>query len=165
MKRTTRLGANAKNRALPYDYHEQDCKLLFALDCSIWQMKKESIVELSGYETLTTDELYSKLKASEVDAQAQSRMSGPTPKSLPLMSGPSSGGAANANPSVGYALSLISAKEEELEALDDDQLCLLSNKFQHLYSNRMSRRRGDKLQCYECGKMDHFIADCPQRRA
>ncbi|WVZ64230.1 LOW QUALITY PROTEIN: hypothetical protein U9M48_013788 [Paspalum notatum var. saurae] len=58
----------------------------------------------------------------------------------------------------------ISAKEEELEALDDDQLCLLSNKFQCLYSNRMSRRRGDKLQCYECGKTDLFIADCPQRR-
>ncbi|WVZ64274.1 hypothetical protein U9M48_013822 [Paspalum notatum var. saurae] len=83
-------------------------------------MKKESIVESSGYENLTTDELYSKLKASEVDAQAQSRMSGPTPKSLTLMSSPSSGGAANANPSVGYALSLIAAKEEELEALDDD---------------------------------------------
>ncbi|WVZ84910.1 hypothetical protein U9M48_031880 [Paspalum notatum var. saurae] len=41
------------------------------------------------------------------------------------------------------------AKEEELDALDNDQLCLLSNKFQRLYSNRMSRRRGDKLLCYE----------------
>ncbi|WVZ51242.1 hypothetical protein U9M48_002402 [Paspalum notatum var. saurae] len=92
-------------------------------------------------------------------------MSGPTPKSLALMCGPSGGGAANANPSVGYALSLISTNEEELEALDDDQLCLLSNKFQHLYSNRMSHRRGDKLQCYECRKTDHFIADCPQSRA
>ncbi|WVZ89800.1 hypothetical protein U9M48_036159 [Paspalum notatum var. saurae] len=28
----------------------------------------------------------------------------------------------------------------------------------------MSRRRGDKLQCYECGKTDHFITDCSQRR-
>ncbi|WVZ94112.1 hypothetical protein U9M48_040048 [Paspalum notatum var. saurae] len=92
-------------------------------------------------------------------------MSGPTPKSLALMSGTSSGGAANANPSVGYALSLISTTEKELEALDDEKLCLLSNKFQRLYSNRMSRRRGDKLQFYECGKTDHFIADCPQRRA
>ncbi|WVZ58771.1 hypothetical protein U9M48_009002 [Paspalum notatum var. saurae] len=128
-------------------------------------MKKESIVESSGYETLTTDEPYSKLKASVVDAQAQSRMSGPTPKSLALMFSPNSGGAANANPSVGYALSLISATEEELEALDDEKLCLLSNKFQRLYSNRISHRRGDKLQCYECGKTDHFIADCPQRRA
>ncbi|WVZ93866.1 hypothetical protein U9M48_039819 [Paspalum notatum var. saurae] len=91
-------------------------------------------------------------------------MSGPTLKSLALMSGPSSGGAANANPSVGYALSLISATEEELEALDDEKLCLLSNKFQRLYSNRMSHIRSDKLQCYECGKTDHFIADCPQRR-
>ena len=81
------------------------------------------------------------------------------------MSGPSCGGAANANPSVGYALSLISATEEELEALDDDKLCLLSNKFQRLYSNRMSHRRGEKPQCYECGNTDHFIADCPQRRA
>ena len=87
---------------------------------------KESIVESNGYETLTIDELYSKLKASEVDAQAQSRMSEPTPKSLALMSGPSSSDVANANPSVGYALSLISAK----------------------------------LQCYECGKTDHFITDC-----
>ena len=50
---------------------------------------KESIVESAGYETLTTNELYSKLKASEVDSQAQAKMSGPTPKSLALMSGPS----------------------------------------------------------------------------
>ena len=92
---------------------------------------------------LTTDELYSKLKASEVDSQARAKMNGTTPKSLALVSGPS-GGAPNANPSVGYALSLISATEEKLEALDDDKLCLLSNKFQRLYSNRMSRRRGEK---------------------
>jgi len=77
-----------KNGALPYDDHEQACKLLFALDRSIWQMKKESIVESAGYETLTTNELYSKLKASEY-SQAQAKMSGPTPKSLALMSGPS----------------------------------------------------------------------------
>ena len=84
-----KIRANAKNGALPYDDHEQACKLLFALDRSIWQMKKESIVESAGYETLTTNELYSKLKASEVDSQAQAKMSGPTPKSLALMSGPS----------------------------------------------------------------------------
>ncbi|WVZ51606.1 hypothetical protein U9M48_002735, partial [Paspalum notatum var. saurae] len=64
--------------------------------------------------------LNSKLKASEVDSQASAKISGPTPKSLALMFGPSGGSAANANPSIGYTLSLILAKEEEMEALDDD---------------------------------------------
>ena len=46
-----KIRANAKNRVLPYNDHEQACKLLYALDRGIWQLKVEPIIESAGYET------------------------------------------------------------------------------------------------------------------
>ena len=52
---------------LPYDDHDRALKLLHALDCTVWGAKVEAIEESRLYETLTVDELFSKLKSSEVD--------------------------------------------------------------------------------------------------
>jgi hypothetical protein len=52
---------------LPYSDHARALKLLHSLDCTVWSAKAEAIIELSGYETLTVDEVFSKLKSSEVD--------------------------------------------------------------------------------------------------
>ena len=52
--------------------HEQALKLLHTLDPKIWEVTATAIVEGSTYETLTTAQLFSKLKASEVDRQLQS---------------------------------------------------------------------------------------------
>ena len=44
-------------------------KLLYALDRSVWDLMVNTIIESAGYEALTVNELFSKLKATEVDNQ------------------------------------------------------------------------------------------------
>jgi DNA replication protein DnaC len=52
---------------LLYDDHDRAVKLLHSLDCTVWSGKVEAILESEKYETLIVDELFSKLKSSEVD--------------------------------------------------------------------------------------------------
>jgi len=49
--------------------------------------------------------------------------------------------------------------DEQLEAFEDDELALLSNKFKCILDNRRSRRRTEG--CCGCGDLGHHIADCP----
>ncbi|XP_066347590.1 uncharacterized protein [Miscanthus floridulus] len=56
----------AMNSSMPYDDHARALRLLHSLNDE-WDMKVEAIVESVGYETLTTDELYSKLKSKEIE--------------------------------------------------------------------------------------------------
>jgi hypothetical protein len=57
----------ANKTQLPYDDHERAFKLLYALDRKVWDVKVTIIIESLGYETLTVDELFSKLKSTEID--------------------------------------------------------------------------------------------------
>jgi hypothetical protein len=50
---------------LPYDDHDS-VKLLHSLDRTVWGGKFEAIVESEKYDTLTVNELFSKLKSAEV---------------------------------------------------------------------------------------------------
>jgi antibiotic biosynthesis monooxygenase (ABM) superfamily enzyme len=59
------MGANVT--VLPYDDHDRAMKLLHSLDRTVWSEKVEGILESEKYETLTMDELFSKLKSSKVD--------------------------------------------------------------------------------------------------
>jgi hypothetical protein len=52
---------------LLYDDHDRVVKLLHSLDHTIWGGKFEVIVESEKYDTLTVNELFSKLKSAEVD--------------------------------------------------------------------------------------------------
>jgi hypothetical protein len=52
---------------LPNDDHDMAIKLLHSLDHTMWSEKVEAILESEKYETLTVDELFSKLKSSQVD--------------------------------------------------------------------------------------------------
>jgi hypothetical protein len=74
--------------ALPYDYHDRAVKLLHSLDHILWSEKVEAILESQKYETFAVDELFSKLKSSEVDRLARARIENPTdPHSLALVFG------------------------------------------------------------------------------
>ena len=64
-----KVNANRSAGALEYTEHEKALKLLYALDRSVWDLKVNMIIESVGYETLTVNELFSKLKATEVDNQ------------------------------------------------------------------------------------------------
>ena len=62
-----KVSANRSADALDYTEHEKALKLLYTLDRSVWDLKVNMIIESAGYETLTVNELFSKLKPTEVD--------------------------------------------------------------------------------------------------
>jgi hypothetical protein len=58
------------------------------LDRTIWGGKFEAIVESEKYDTLTVNELFSKLKSAEVDRGMIAKVGGPTDShSLSLIGG------------------------------------------------------------------------------
>jgi hypothetical protein len=84
----------------PYDDHDRAVKLLHSLDHILWGGKFEAIVESEKYDTLTVNELFSKLKSAEVDWGMIAKIEGPTDShSLTLIGGLK--GKYNANPSPG----------------------------------------------------------------
>jgi hypothetical protein len=87
----------ANKTQLPYDDHERALKLLYALDQKVWDVKVTVIIESSGYETLTVDELFSKLKSTEIDYQTQAKLKNPSAPTMALVSG--NGSSSLANPS------------------------------------------------------------------
>jgi hypothetical protein len=73
---------------LPYDDHDRAVKLLHSLDRMVWGGKFEAIVESEKYDTLTVNELFSKLKSAEVDRGMTAKTEGPTEyHSLALIGG------------------------------------------------------------------------------
>jgi hypothetical protein len=148
---------------LPYDDHDRVVKLLHSLDRTVWSGKFEAIVESEKYDTLTVNELFSKLKSAEVDRGMTAKIEGPTySHSLALIGG--SKGKTNANPSTKmFSLSsLMSMPDEEFNVLGEDELALLKRKFKRLHENRVNMR-GNTRTCFQCGKPGHFIADCPEK--
>src|SRR6185369_16846037 len=91
-------------------------ELLYALDRSVWDLKVNTIIESAGYETLTMNELFSKLKSMEVDNQTRAKLNGAPPsKSIALLTGPG-GSSSSANFDLGFSLaSLPSVTDEQLE--------------------------------------------------
>jgi hypothetical protein len=79
----------------PYTEHDQALKLLHILDQNVWGAKVEAIKESEQYLTIELDDVFSKLKSSEVDRKLQSRHEGSTDHSLALVGG--SKGKANTN--------------------------------------------------------------------
>jgi hypothetical protein len=145
---------------LPYDDHDRSIKLLHSLDRTVWSGKVKAILESEKYETRTADELFSKLKSSEVDRGARAKIENLTdPHSLALVSGSRT----NANMSSRqFSLScLVSMPDEEFDVLGKEDIALLSRRFERMYTNRKNARRSSGM-CYRCGKHGHFIAECPE---
>jgi hypothetical protein len=109
------------------------------------------------------NELFSKLNSAEVDRGMTAKLEGPTDsRSLALVGG--SKGNANTNPSTRmFSLSsLMLMLDEEFDVLGEDELALLTRRFERLHKNRVNMRR-NTTTCFQCGKPGHFIADCPEK--
>jgi hypothetical protein len=147
---------------LPYDDHDRAVKLLHSLDRTIRGGKFEAIVESEKYDTLTVNELFSKLKSAEVDRGMTAKLEGPTDShSLALVGG--SKGKANTNPStmIFSLSSLMSMLDEEFDVLGEDELALLTRRFERLHENRVNMRR-NTTTCFKCIKAGHYFAECPK---
>jgi hypothetical protein len=120
---------------LPYDDHDRAIKLLHSLDRIVWSEKAEAILESKKYETLMVDELFSKLKSSEVDREVRAKIENPTNlRSLALVS--RSRTKTNMC-SRHFSLScLLSMPDEEFDVLDEEDLTLLSRRFECMYTNQ-----------------------------
>jgi hypothetical protein len=145
----------------PYDDHDRALKLLHSLDRTIWGGKFEAIVESEKYDTLTVNELFSKLKSTEVDRGMSTKIEGPTDShSLALVGG--SNGKANTNPSTRmFSLSsLMSMLDEEFDVIGEDELALLTRRFERVHENRVNMRRHTRT-CFKCSKAGHYFTECP----
>jgi hypothetical protein len=130
---------------LPYDDHDRAVKLLHSLDRTVWGRKFEAIVECEKYDTLTVNELFSKLKSANVDRGMTTKIEGPTDShTLALIGG--SKGKANANPSTRmFSLSsLMSVPDEEFDVLGEDELAPVTRWFKRLHLNRVNMGRNTR---------------------
>jgi hypothetical protein len=131
---------------LLYDDHHRAVKLLHSLDHTVWSGKVEAILESEKYETLTVDELFSKLKSSEVDRGVHAKIENPTdPHSLALVSSSRTNDSLSSRQ---FSLScLVSIPDEEFDVLSEEDLALSSRRFEHMYTNRKNARRSSGM-CY-----------------
>jgi hypothetical protein len=148
---------------LPYDDHDGAVKLLHSLDRTVWGRTFEAIVESEKYDTLTVNELFSKLKSAEVDRGMTAKLEGPTDSHSLALVGRSKG-KANTNPSTRmFSLSsLMSMPDEEFDVLGEDELALMTRRFERLHENCVNMRRNTRT-CFQCGKPGHFVADRPEK--
>jgi hypothetical protein len=52
--------------------------------------------------------------------------------------------------------------DEEFNMLGEDELALLTRRFERLHENRVNMRRNTRT-CFQCGKPGQFVADCPEK--
>jgi hypothetical protein len=90
-------------------------------------VKVSAIIESANYDTLTIDELFIKLKSTEIYYQTQAKIKNPSALTMTLVS--SNGSSYLANPSqISFALSsLVSVTEEQMEVLGNNELALVIN--------------------------------------
>jgi hypothetical protein len=70
-------------------------------------------------------------------------------------------GKSNANPSTRmFSLySLMTMPHEEFDVLVEDELALLTRRFERMHENRVNMRRNTRT-CFQCGKPGHFVTNC-----
>jgi hypothetical protein len=56
----------------------------------------------------------------------------------------------------------MSVPDEEFDVLGEDELTLLTRRFERMYENWVNMRRNTRT-CIQCGKPGHFIANCPEK--
>ena len=95
-------------------------------------------MESASYATLTVDELFSKLKSSELDMNLRTKTEKPNDQ-ITLVSSSKEKLANPSHSSFSFVSCLMSLTEEQMEEVDDDDLALLSKRLSWFNDNRMSR--------------------------
>jgi hypothetical protein len=62
-----------------------------------------------------------------------------------------------------YSLSSLSTlPDEEFDMIGEDELVLLTRRFERLHEKRVNTRKNPRT-CFQCGKPGHFVADSPEK--
>jgi hypothetical protein len=56
----------------------------------------------------------------------------------------------------------MSLPDEEFDVLGEDELVLLTRRFERIHENRVNMRRNTRTY-FQCGKPGHFVADCHEK--
>jgi hypothetical protein len=56
----------------------------------------------------------------------------------------------------------MSLPGEEFDVLGEDELALLTMRFERMHENRVNARRNTRT-CFQCGKPGHFVTDCSEK--
>jgi hypothetical protein len=56
----------------------------------------------------------------------------------------------------------MSLLDEEFDVLEEDELALLTWRFERMHENWVNSRRNTRI-CFQCGKPGHFVVDCPEK--
>jgi hypothetical protein len=126
----------------------------------MWDGKVEAILESEKYDTLMVNEPFSKLKSAKEDHGVTARLESLTDShSFALIGGLGAKSNANASSQMYSLSSLMYFQDEEFHVLVEDELALLTKRFERLHENRVNIRKTSRT-FFQCGKPEHFIADC-----
>jgi hypothetical protein len=56
----------------------------------------------------------------------------------------------------------MSLPDEEFDMLGEDELALLTRRFERMHENRVKSRRNTRT-CVQCSKPRHFVVDCLEK--
>jgi hypothetical protein len=99
----------------------------------VWEVKVEAINESPNYETLTIDELFSKLRSTEIDNKSRAKLESPFNPTMALFSSLNESFANSSH--LCFALSsLYQSSRWRCMVLGDKELALVTNKFKHLHA-------------------------------
>ena len=105
----------------------------------MWEVKVEAIIESPNYETLTVDELFSKLRSTEIDNKSRAKLESPFNPTMALFSSLSESSANTSH--LCFALSsLYQSSRWRCLVLGDKELALIMNKFKHLHNSLRIQR-------------------------
>jgi len=130
----------------------------------VWEVKVVAITESPNYEAVIADEFFSKQKSTKIDNRSRAKLEGPSAHIIALVMNPS-GSLGNPSPGCFALSSLVSITQEQLEALGDEDLALITKKFKYFYNNRWNQMWGrNTASCFGYRDTNHFIEDCPKNK-
>jgi hypothetical protein len=90
------------------------------------------------------------------------KLKGPTDShSLALVGGSKEKANTNTSTRMFSLSSLMSMPDEEFDVLGEDELALLTRRFERLHENRVNMRRNPRT-FFTCGKAGHYFVECPK---